>query len=142
MLFYFGCGMLLARNKDLFPSGIVGIIGLAAIIWHGHPWYTELCWQTIGLSLFALMTLHIIAVKVSETKGVNVFTWLGRHTMVILVFHPLFNTAYKSLMKPLLALDGSGVFFFISSVCFAACGCIALEVALKKCRIGWLFGVR
>ena len=142
MLFYFGCGMVLARNKALFPSGIVGIIGFIAIIWYGHPWYTELCWQTIGLSLFALMTLHGVALKVSKVKWINVFTWLGRHTMAILIFHPLFNAAYKVLSKPLLAMDGSGVFFFLSSACFAVCGCVVLELALRKCRVGWLLGFR
>ena len=142
MLFYFGCGMLLARNKELFPNGAVGIIGFAAIIWYGCPWYTELCWQTIGLSLFALMTLHGIAVRVSGVKGMNLFAMLGRHTMIILIFHPVFNTVYKLLLKPLLLLDGSGVFFFLSSACFSVCCCLALEALLKKCRVGWLFGFR
>lgn len=142
MLFYFGVGMLLARNNDFFPSGIIGVFGFVGILWYGHPWYTELCWQTIGLSLFALMSLHGLAVAASEVKVTNVFAKLGRHTMVILIFHPFFSTVYKFMMKPLLALDGSGIVFFLSSACFSVCSCLLLELALKKCRVGWLFGVR
>lgn len=142
MLFYFGAGMLLARCRSLFPSGLAGVIGFSAIMWYGHPWYTELCWQTIGLSLFALMALHSIAEKVAKIKMMDVFTGLGRHTMAILVFHPLFNTVYRLLMKHLLSVDGSGILFFLSSTTFAVCGCLVLEMALKKCRAGWLFGLR
>lgn len=142
MLFYFGSGLLLARYKDLFPSGIVGVLGCVGLIWYGCPWYTKLCIPTIGLSLFALMVLHSIALKASSVKGVKFFSWIGRHTMVILIFHPLFNTAYKLLMRPILSIDGSGVLFFFSSAFFAICGCILLEFALKKCCVGWLFGLR
>lgn len=142
MLFYFGSGLFLARYKDLFPSGIVGVLGCVGLIWYGCPWYTKLCWQTIGFSLFALMALHSIAQKVSNIKGLDVFTWLGSHTLVILIFHPLFNMIYKLLTRPLLSIDGSGVLFFFSSAFFAICGCILLELALKKCRVGWLFGLR
>ena len=142
MLFYFGCGMFLSRYKDLFPSGIIGALGIALILWYGYPWYTKLCYQTIGLSLFALMVLHSIALKASSVKGVKFFSCIGRHTMVILIFHPLFNAAYKLLMRPILSIDGSGVLFFFSSAFFSISGCILLEFALKKCCVGWLFGLR
>ena len=141
-LFYFGSGMVLARNKELMPKGWIGLIGFGAFMWFGHPWYTELGWKTISLSMCVLMILNSASHILFDKFGGSALSLLGRHTMIILIFHPLFSTIFRVAQKTILSVDGTGVTFFLLSAIFSVVGCLVLEVFLKRIKIGFLFGLK
>lgn len=142
ILFYWGAGYLLAQAKSLMPKGWLGVLGFVAFMYWGHPWYTELGWQTIGLSVCVLMVLNSAADSLVKCRGVGWLSTLGQHTMVILIFHPFFNTLFRLGQKLILHLDRTGVLFFLFSAAFSVAGCLILESILQKLHMGILFGIR
>lgn len=142
ILFYWGAGYFLAQAKPLMPRGWIGVLGFAAFMYLGHPWYTELGWQTIGLSVCALMVLNSAADCLVKWRGIGWLSTLGQHTMVILIFHPFFNTLFRLAQNWILSLEGSGVSFFLLSAAFSISGCLVLEVVLRKLHVGFLFDSR
>ena len=142
ILFYFWIGFAFSFARASLPSGWLGLAGFAAFMFIGHPWYSELGWQTILLSLCAFMALKAIANYAVNIRGVNIFSSLGKHTMVILIFHPIFLGLVKYMQSFILHVDASGIGYFVLSTAFAIVGCLLLERLLIKLNLNFLFGIK
>ena len=89
-----------------------------------------------------LMILNSSSHILFDKFGGSALSHLGRHTMIILIFHPLFSTIFRVAQKTILSVDGTGVTFFLLSAIFSVVGCLVLEVFLKRIKIGFLFGLK
>lgn len=63
------------------------------------------------------------------TGAVKTMLYIGRHTLIILLFSPIFTLLAKVFI-PLFAFDDSAFLFMLFSVVFVLCGCFALAKLL------------
>lgn len=87
---------------------------------------------TISLALWIYPQLH--------AKAKSLCCAIGRNTLVILLFSPLF-TMLSRFYQPFFMFDQSGFCFAIFTVPFTIIGCLAIAWGMDKCRISqWFFG--
>lgn len=87
-------------------------------------WVLSLCFGGLGL--------------IQQHKGSRIICSLatvGRHSMVILLFHPLFVGVVKKFSAVFLFVDRSGLFCKVVACMVAVVGCILLENVLDRLRI-------
>lgn len=86
---------------------------------------------TISLSLWIYPQLH---------AKVKSLCWtIGRNTLVILLFSPLFTMLLR-FYQPFFMFDQSGFCFALFTIPFTIIGCLAIAWGMDKCRISqWFF---
>ena len=73
-------------------------------------------------------------------KPGRIVLYIGRHTLVILLFSPIFTFFAKALI-PVFAFDPTAFLFMFVSVVFVLCGCFALARLLDIVGVSrWLLG--
>lgn len=64
--------------------------------------------------------------------------FIGRNTLVILVFSPIFTILSKTFL-PVFAFDSTGMIFLVVSVAFTISGCIGMAWLMDKLHLSSLF---
>lgn len=64
--------------------------------------------------------------------------YIGRHTMVLLLFSPIFTILVKPLV-PLLAFESSGMLFLFLSLLINVCGCFLITFLMDRLHISPFF---
>lgn len=65
------------------------------------------------------------------------FSFIGQHTLIILLFSPVFTILSKSYL-PLFSFDPSGILFMIVSVIFVVIGCLFIAFLIDKLHLSKL----
>ena len=137
---YFMIGITIWQSKiiftDFFQPSKLAIIPFCILCF-----YYENLFPT---ALFgALLTYLAISISLSLHKvlphNVKALCYLiGRNTLVILLFSPIF-TILSKLYLPVFAFDNSGMVFMCSSIIFVICGCLVLTAIIDKLHLSFLF---
>ena len=142
-LFYFLCGMLLKGNLPEFKYG--WIFGLLAVIvyWMTElPWYTELSWVSMCFVACMGVLLRWSAGCLLKFRVGRFLTWLGKGTLVILIFHPLFNLILSRVSHCFASIDGTGLSFWIVEAVLGITGSLLVGNLLRLVKLNTLFGLK
>jgi hypothetical protein len=106
------------------------------------PWYTEL--SVISMCFVACIGAFLkwSAGRLLQCSLGGWLAWLGRWTLIILIFHPLFNLVLSHLAPVFSLIDNTGLLFWFSETVLGIAGCLLMGVFLKWFKLGVLFGVR
>lgn len=75
----------------------------------------------------------------NKGKAASLFSFLGRNTLSVVLFSPLFTLLAKSFQPFLLGIDRSGVVFAAVAVVFVFAGCFLIAVVMDYCKITRFF---
>ncbi len=98
-------------------------------------------WGTISV-LVCVVCFVSFTSKLSEYVGGKAqatIGYIGRNTLPIYIFHPIFTMAAKYLV-PLFAFDPTGILHAVTTVAASLIGCICLGKLLDLTHVSYIFG--
>ena len=87
-------------------------------------------WLSISLLLAAYAHLPAQARRLSF--------FIGRNTLVILLFSPIFTILSKAFL-PVFAFDPTGMLFLVTATAFTLCGCMGMAWAMDRLHVSRFF---
>lgn len=140
---FFSVGIIIKRSTDNFvkffhPSWIALPILVILYIFHDNVETIDLVRNAI-ISYIAMESLLFIY-SYLPTKLIRIINIIGKNTLAILLFSPMFTILTKRFV-PFLSFDPTTLLFTVVSVAFCIVGCLAVTYLLDKCKISsYLFG--
>ncbi|MGN1263398.1 MAG: acyltransferase family protein [Prevotella sp.] len=137
---YFFAGAALRRSGKAFES-FFRPAALAAVpfaILACHPECADKAAAGGVMMVYLAMSLMLYINKVWEkrTSGIrNIFLFIGRNTLVILLFSPVFTAAARLYQPLLVGIDASGMLFMTVTVLLALAGSVALGMLSDRLGI-------
>ena len=139
--FYFFLGAVLRvsaadYNKIFAPSGL-SALPLLLILLISSQWD----WSNLMVlvMVFCFLSLTAYLKRFCHGKFLDTILYIGRNTLPIYMFHPIFTMSGKFLL-PLFRFDGSGILHALVVVVIGITGSLLLAKALDKSHISWIFG--
>ena len=97
------------------------------------------CWCCIS----SLMWIHSLIKRLQDNacvrKTEDALLYIGRNTLPIYLFHPIFTMAAK-FFRPLFSWDRSEICFALVTIFIAIAGSIGIAKMMEKTRLAYLFG--
>lgn len=97
------------------------------------------CWCCIS----SLMWIHILINRLQDKacirKTEDTLLYIGRNTLPIYLFHPIFTMAAK-FYHPLFSWDRSEICFALVTIFIAIAGSIGIAKMMEKTHLAYLFG--
>ena len=97
------------------------------------------CWCCIS----SLMWIHSLIKRLQDNACVrktdDTLLYIGRNTLPIYLFHPIFTMAAK-FYHPLFSWDRSEIIFALVTIFIAIAGSIGIAKMMEKTRLAYLFG--
>lgn len=97
------------------------------------------CWCCIS----SLMWIHCLIKRLQDHASVrkteDTLLYIGRNTLPIYLFHPIFTMAAK-FYHPLFSWDRSEIIFALVTIFIAIAGSIGIAKMMEKTRLAYLFG--
>ena len=97
------------------------------------------CWCCIS----SLMWIHSLINHLQDNACVRkteaTLLYMGRNTLPIYLFHPIFTMAAK-FYHPLFSWDRSEIIFALVTIFIAIAGSIGIAKMMEKTRLAYLFG--
>ena len=97
------------------------------------------CWCCIS----SLMWIHSLIKRLQDNacvrKTEDTLLYIGRNTLPIYLFHPIFTMAAK-FYHPLFSWDRSEICFALVTIFIAIAGSIGIAKMMEKTRLAYLFG--
>lgn len=97
------------------------------------------CWCCIS----SLMWIHSLIKRLQDNvcvrKTEDTLLYIGRNTLPIYLFHPIFTMAAK-FYHPLFSWDRSEIIFALVTIFIAIAGSIGIAKMMEKTRLAYLFG--
>lgn len=97
------------------------------------------CWCCIS----SLMWIHSLIKRLQDNacvrKTEDALLYIGRNTLPIYLFHPIFTMAAK-FYHPLFSWDRSEICFALVTIFIAVAGSIGIAKMMEKTRLAYLFG--
>ena len=97
------------------------------------------CWCCIS----SLMWIHSLIKRLQDNACVRkteaTLLYMGRNTLPIYLFHPIFTMAAK-FYHPLFSWDRSEIIFALVTIFIAITGSIGIAKMMEKTRLAYLFG--
>lgn len=121
-----------------FPATLLAILPFAVLAF--FP--TNLDKATPGGAVMVYLSVCslLAACRLSGNRLRQLFSFLGRRSLLLYVFSPVFTLSAKVLV-PFLAFDPTGFLFLVLSLSLAVCGCLAIGYVLDRLHISpWIFG--
>ena len=142
-VFYFMCGMLIKGNMPDFKYGwVFGVLAATVYCMVDLPWYTELSLTSMCFVLCVGILLRWMAGILLELRVGKFLAWLGRGTLVILIFHPLFNLVMSCATLCFASIDRTGLSFWIAEAVVGIAGSLFAGKLLRLVKLNVLFGLR
>lgn len=142
-VFYFLFGMLLKGNLPDFKLGwAFGLLAAVVYCMTDLPWYTELSLTSMCFAACIGIFLRWIAYRLLRFRVGRFLTWLGKGTLVILIFHPLFNLVLSRASLYFASIDGTGISFWIVEAVAGIAGSLIVGRLLRLVNLNMLFGLR
>lgn len=113
-------------SRVFFPT-LWAVVPVAFIALHPE-WFNRACVPGILLTISILSMLTAVWERFPSRKATGMFTYLGRNTLVIFLFSPVFTMAMKQLL-PLFRADTTGLTYLFCATGVATAGSLG---------IGWL----
>ena len=97
------------------------------------------CWCCIS----SLMWIHSLIIRLQDKASVrkteDTLLYIGRNTLPIYLFHPIFTMAAK-FYHPLFGWDRSEIIFALVTIFIAIAGSIGIAKMMEKTHLAYLFG--
>ena len=97
------------------------------------------CWCCIS----SLMWIHSLITRLQDNtcirKTEDTLLYIGRNTLPIYLFHPIFTMAAK-FYHPLFGWDRSEIIFVLVTIFIAIAGSIGIAKMMEKTHLAYLFG--
>ena len=97
------------------------------------------CWCCIS----SLMWIHSLIIRLQDKacirKTEDTLLYIGRNTLPIYLFHPIFTMAAK-FYHPLFSWDRSEIIFALVTIFIAIAGSIGIAKMMEKTHLTYLFG--
>ncbi|MBO4964409.1 MAG: acyltransferase, partial [Prevotella sp.] len=77
--------------------------------------------------------------RIRDGRVKDACLYIGRNTLPIYLFHPIFTMAAK-FYHPLFAFDSSKITFTLVTICVAVAGSLAIAMIMERTRAAWIFG--
>ncbi|MGI6231632.1 MAG: OpgC domain-containing protein [Prevotella sp.] len=102
---------------------------------------SPLCVGRITVLVLAFCFLSVTAYlkKFIHGKPLEVALYVGRNTLPIYMFHPIFTMAGKFIL-PAFQFDGTGILHAIVVILMGIWGSIFIGKVLDKCHLSFIFG--
>jgi len=133
---YFLIGFFLSSvTKQLKGSLIIGSVGIATTIFLFQKNVWLFSFSQVAWSLSILLLLVALADLAPKSAAVVFFSWIGRNSLSILVFHALFIVGLKPVAKYILKLEPSGILNSAVNLVVCLIGCLIAAVVLDRLRL-------
>lgn len=135
-IFYFLVGVTVRQSSvnffSFFRKSWIAILGFVVLI----QFPTNLDRFTIGgvLVVYLVISSLLAIYAVLPHFICSVINYIGRHTLVILLFSPLFTVVVKPLVD-VFAFDQTRLLFLFTALCINVCGCFLIGVIMDYCGI-------
>ncbi|MGN0280939.1 MAG: acyltransferase [Prevotella sp.] len=97
-------------------------------------------WLCLLLPFFAVSFL-VWCRGVTPAKVRNVMEYVGRNTLTIYMFHPIFTMASKYYL-PLFSFDSTGIIHAVVTIVLGGAGSLTIAYVLDKVNMSRLFGTK
>lgn len=97
------------------------------------------CWCCISSLMWIHSLINHLQDYVSVRKTEATLLYMGRNTLPIYLFHPIFTMAAK-FYHPLFSWDRSEIIFALVTIFIAIAGSIGIAKMMEKTRLAYLFG--
>lgn len=97
------------------------------------------CWCCISSLMWIHSLIKRLQDNVSVQKTEDTLLYMGRNTLPIYLFHPIFTMAAK-FYHPLFSWDRSEIIFALVTIFIAIAGSIGIAKMMEKTRLAYLFG--
>lgn len=97
------------------------------------------CWCCISSLMWIHSLIKRLQDNVSVRKTEDTLLYMGRNTLPIYLFHPIFTMAAK-FYYPLFSWDRSEIIFALVTIFIAIAGSIGIAKMMEKTRLAYLFG--
>lgn len=97
------------------------------------------CWCCISSLMWIHSLIKRLQDNVSVRKTEDTLLYMGRNTLPIYLFHPIFTMAAK-FYHPLFNWDRSEIIFALVTIFIAIAGSIGIAKMMEKTRLAYLFG--
>ena len=97
------------------------------------------CWCCISSLMWIHSLITRIQGKIYIQKIDNTLLYIGRNTLPIYLFHPIFTMAAK-FYHPLFAWDPSEISFAAVTIILAITGSLLIAKMMEKTKLAYLFG--
>jgi fucose 4-O-acetylase-like acetyltransferase len=130
---YFLVGVIVRQSHlsftDVFQSS--GLAILAFMLLAIHPQNLQMEQSGAGLMVFLIISGSLFAFNYTNLKLRLVILYLGKHTMPLFLFSPIFTFLCKPLV-PLLQFEPTGIVFLCVSLLICTAGSLGIEWTLKQ----------
>lgn len=138
--FYFLAGVVVLQSRfsflDVFKSSWLAIIGLTLLVINPDNLHTDVVGGVLIVYLVISFCLALFGVVRGRLRNLSLF--LGRNTMPIFVFSPMFTILCKYLV-PYLAFDKTGLLFLVISLIIGISGSLAIGWVMDKLHVSQFF---
>ncbi len=140
---FFLLGMTISRFNIGLPAALrTSIILLVTILIFAKKEMYDFSFTQVAWCLCVLTCLVSLGSMFKSSPIILTFAWLGRNSLVILVFHAFFVVLFKPLVNLFLVIDQTGLVYSITVVFIATLCSIMFGFLLDKIQISkYLFGV-
>ena len=97
------------------------------------------CWCCISSLMWMSSLIGLKPTSEGNNKTVSTLLYIGRNTLPIYLFHPIFTMAAK-FYHPLFAWDKTEISFALFTVALAIIGSIVIAKMMEKTKLAYLFG--
>ena len=97
------------------------------------------CWCCISSLMWIHSLIKRLQDNVSVRKTEDTLLYMGRNTLPIYLFHPIFTMAAK-FYHPLFSWDRSEICFALVTIFIAIAGSIGIAKMMEKTHLAYLFG--
>ena len=140
---YLFAGIVLRQSGALFLSFFraswLSVIPIVLLSLHSSNFSKS----TLGGVLMVYFMMSLCLAVYPRTKGIprSIALYIGRHTLLLLVFSPVFPILAKSYQSLLLRVEPTGMLFMLVSVAFAVAGSLGVGWLCDRLRLSrWIFG--
>ena len=138
--FYFLAGVAVCQSRyaflDVFKSSWLAIVGLVLLVIHPENLHTDVVGGVLIVYLVISFCLSLFPVIRGRFR--NFMLFLGRNTMLIFVFSPIFTILCKYLV-PYLAFDKTGLLFLIVALAVSISGSLAIGWVMDRLHVSRFF---
>lgn len=141
---YYLIGAVL-RNNDwhflsVFKAFYVSPILLVVLVVLCFPFGKE---DVMGVAFnYLVISTLMLLCKYAGERMRNAMLFIGRNTLPVLLFSPLFTLVAKFYQPMLCSMDGSGMLFLLVSVALGVYGSIGIKLTLDRFGLGKLLFIK
>ena len=127
---FFFLGVILGLGFDRLPRNVICLLlaPIAYFVTGGRFEYLTIHFVYVLLVAFGILGLGEL---VKERMVGRIGAFLGRHSLVILLFHPMVTTAVRLLARYILMIDESGILLSVIICIVDIVFCLAIECILR-----------